>query len=216
MSFNLRTTVGLSVLLAAGAGAAQARCPYEGTRYAPMLCPVVEAQGGQGAKGGPAKPAPPKKEAFPGSVPIAEGRYFIVNAGSGQALQPVGPTAGQNVILSAFNRGDAQQWMFKRVRDVNTKQLSNRVTIQLAGPTPLYLQPVAGAGHSATIGVQRSASYSLHPAGEGYLIRNFQRDGDAMHAVAVPSANTAVHFGPSDSSTAFVWLLVPARQEKGQ
>lgn len=152
----------------------------------------------------PGKPA----MAQTGSVAIDEGTYFIINADSNTALQPVTAMAGQNVFLYPFTQGGAQQWVIKRVKNNKTGKLTNRVTVQLAGPTALYLEPyTVPDNHTAIISMERRASYSLHPAGDGYQIRSYQLNGDAMYAFPVASAPTEVRFGASRSST--VWKLIP-------
>ena len=140
-----------------------------------------------------------------------EGTYFIVSASTGHALQPVTVLPGNNVFLQPFNRGGTQRWVVKPVLDPRTRKPTGRVTIQLDGPTPLYLEPYTVPSHTAVMGSRRAASYQLRPvAGGRHEIRNHQLNGDALRATPVGQLFVEAPFAPSDGSAAFQWDFVPA------
>jgi len=133
------------------------------------------------------------------------GTYFITNCSSGEALQPVGPTSGQNVLLYPFNKSGMQKWTVTRLLDPKTKQPTNRYTIQLAGETPdLVFQPHDIAERSAMIGPGKSI-FVLEPSSGALLVKSVKRNGDALYIYPYPPMNTEAHFGPSDSSAKFQW-----------
>lgn len=155
--------------------------------------------------------AAPWARAQGAGIAAREGTYFIVNVATGLALQPLTPMAGNNVFLYPYNRGGTQRWVLKPVLDARTRKPTGRVTIQLDGPAPLYLQPYPTPDHTAIMGTARSASYQLRAAGDGrHEIRNHQLNGDALHAVPVAHLPTEAQFGPSNGSVSFLWDFVPA------
>jgi hypothetical protein len=147
---------------------------------------------------------------YAGSVSAADslpgsGIYFITNCSSGEALQPVGPTPGQNVLLYPFTKSGMQKWTVTRLLDPKTKEPTNRYTIQLAGETPdLVFQPHDIAERTAMIGSGKSI-FVLEPSNGALLVKSVKRNGDALYIYPYPPMNTEAHFGPSDSSAKFQW-----------
>lgn len=148
--------------------------------------------------------------AFAGSVAAADslpgtGTYFITNCSSGEALQPVGPTPGQNVLLYPADKGGMQKWSITRLLDPKTKQPTNRYNIQLAGETPdLFFQPHDIATCTALIGPGKSV-FVLEPTDGAFIVKSVKRNGDALYIYPYPPMHTEAHFGPSDSSAKFQW-----------
>jgi hypothetical protein len=139
-------------------------------------------------------------DSLPGS-----GTYFITNCSSGEALQPVGPTPGQNVLLYPFTKSGMQKWTVTRLIDPKTKQPTNRYTILLAGETPdLVFQPHDIAERTAMISPGKSI-YVLEPVDGAVLVKSVKRNGDALYIYPCPPMNTEAHFGPNDNSAKFQW-----------
>lgn len=137
------------------------------------------------------------------------GTYFIINASSDEALQPVGPTAGQNVLLYPFNKSGMQKWEINRRIDPATKKPTNKYTIKLAGESGLSFQPHPVADSSAIISLDPSV-FVLEPGDGGLLIKSVQLNGDALYIFPYPPMNTETRFGPDDSSNKFRWKFVSA------
>ncbi len=138
------------------------------------------------------------------------GNYFIVSADTKEALQPNGPTCGQNVFLAEYNQGGTQKWTIKRKIDPKTKKPLNSYTIKLMGDaTDRNLQPFPATDHTCMIGMDVS-TYTLAQAGSSFIIKNSTLNGDALCAVPSPPGPTEARFGPSDGSTKFQWDFIPA------
>ncbi len=138
------------------------------------------------------------------------GTYFIVNRASGEALQPVGPSVGQNVELYPFNRGGTQKWTLTRFIDPVTKKPTNRYNIRLAGDTPeLELQPHDISDRTAVLLPTKSV-FVLKVKGEGFILESSKRNGDAMFSYPVANMQSEAHFAPNDGSDKFVWAVLPA------
>jgi hypothetical protein len=145
-----------------------------------------------------------------GSTLPDSGTYFIVNPASGQALQPVGPTPGQNVLLYEFNKGGSQKWTITRKVDPITKKPTNRYTIRLAGENEgLSFQPHPVAERTAMISSGTSV-FVLAPGDAGLIIKSVDRNGDALFVSPDPPGNSQAHFGPSDGSGKFSWSFIAA------
>jgi hypothetical protein len=138
------------------------------------------------------------------------GTYFIVNPASGQALQPVGPTPGQNVLMYEFNKGGSQKWTITRKIDPITKKPTNRYTIRLAGENSgLDFQPHPVAERTAMISSGPSV-FVFEPGDEGLIVKSVARNGDALFVYPDPPSNSQVHFGPSDGSGKYRWSFIAA------
>jgi hypothetical protein len=86
----------------------------------------------------------PKKPAAKVKPPIANGIYYIVNAGNGKALQPAAASSGQNVFCEAFEDGnDSQQWA--------VKWNGKNYLIMPRGKNDLFLQPHPGIRDATAI-----------------------------------------------------------------
>jgi hypothetical protein len=138
------------------------------------------------------------------------GTYFIVSSSSGEALQPVGPTPGQNVLLYPYNKSGMQKWNLTRIIDPKTKQPTNRYKIRLAGETPdLNFQPHDVEDRTALISSGESI-FVFQPKDEALEIKSVKRNGDALFVYPYPPMNSEAHFGPSDGSAKYQWLVEPA------
>ncbi len=138
------------------------------------------------------------------------GTYFIVNAQSEQALQPVGASAGQNVYMAEFTKGGAQKWTITRKIDPVTKKPTNRYTIRLAGDNQgLNFQPHPSVDGSAIISTDTSV-FVLDPGEAGYLVKSVSKNGDALFIYPSPPSETETRFGPNDGSAKFRWKFIPA------
>lgn len=135
------------------------------------------------------------------------GTYFIINASSNEALQPNGPSLGQNVFLSEFNKGGMQQWKINRKIDPVTKKATNRYTIRLAGENEeLNFQPHPSVSDRTPILGLDQAVFVLEPANGGVFVKSVARNGDAMYAFQ--ASPPEAHFGPSDGSQKFLWNFI--------
>ncbi|MBS1993820.1 MAG: hypothetical protein JSS86_06245 [Cyanobacteria bacterium SZAS LIN-2] len=138
------------------------------------------------------------------------GTYFIVSADTKEALQPNGPTAGQNVFLYEFNQGGTQKWTVTRKIDPKTKKPLNRYTIRLAGEnTDLYLQPFPAPDHTCMVS-NGATDYTLAPGGGSFQIKSAALNGDALYTFPSPPGNTEAHFGPADGTAKYKWDFIPA------
>ena len=138
------------------------------------------------------------------------GDYFIVNGDSGQAMQPAGASAGQNVLMYDFNHGGLQKWTLTRKIDPITKKPTNRYTIRLAGEnTSLHFQPHPVADCTAIVSSD-NANFTFQPTDRGILIKSVERNGDALYTVSNPPLNSETHFGPDDGTPKFRWTFEPA------
>lgn len=147
--------------------------------------------------------------AFADALPNT-GTYFIVSKSSGEAIQPVGGTPGQNVLLYPYNKSGMQKWSVTRHIDPKTKQPTNRYNICLAGETPdLEFQPHDIQDRTALITPGKSVMV-LEPKNDALLIKSVKRNGDALFVFPYPPANSEARFGPSDDSAKFLWDFIPA------
>jgi hypothetical protein len=147
--------------------------------------------------------------AFADALPNT-GTYFIVSKSSGEAIQPVGGTPGQSVLLYPFNKGGLQKWSVKRHIDPKTKQPTNRYNISLAGETPdLDFQPHDIQDRAALITPGKSVMV-LEAKGEDVLVKSVKRNGDALFVYPYPPMNSEARFGPSDDSAKFLWDFIAA------
>jgi hypothetical protein len=138
------------------------------------------------------------------------GTYFIVSRSSGEALQPVGASLGQNVELFPFDKGGLQKWTLTRLIDSKTRKPTNRYNIRLAGEIPgLEMQPHDVADRTAVL-LETKSVFVLQPKGDGMLLKSVKRNGDAMFVYPVANMNAEARFGPSDDSAKFLWDLQPA------
>lgn len=138
------------------------------------------------------------------------GTYFMVNSKSGEAVQPLGPTPGNNVFMYEFNKAGAQKWTITRLVDPKTKQPTNRYNIRLAGETEgLNFAPHWMTERTAILDGSKS-TFVLAPSGEGLLVKSVAKNGDAMSIYPVPASKTEVRFLPSDGSDKFLWVFQPA------
>lgn len=140
----------------------------------------------------------------------ASGTYFVVSASNGEALQPNGPTLGQNVFTQTYDKSGAQKWTFTRLVDPKTKKPTNRYNIRLAGETQgLWFMPHDVKDMNAIISMDKTV-FVLVPSEGGFVIKSVRKNGDAMYSSPSPPSYTEVHFGPSDGSARFLWNLEPA------
>lgn len=136
------------------------------------------------------------------------GTYFVINALNDQALEPLGGTPGQNVFLSDYTKSGMQKWTLTRMIDPKTKEPTNRYTIKLAGDsTKLYLAPFPMPNHTSILDGS-SHTYIIQPAGDDFVIRSVDRNGDSLVAVANPSNRTEVQIQPKDDTAKFHWKFV--------
>ena len=139
------------------------------------------------------------------------GTYFVVSSSNGEALQPNGPTAGQNVFLTAYNKSGLQKWRFTRLIDPKTKKPTNRYQIRLAGEAQdVHFQPHPSVSSRTAIISSGTTNFVLEPGADGFLIKSVKLNGDAMFVYPVTDSTTEVHFGPNDGSTKFRWQIEPA------
>jgi hypothetical protein len=138
------------------------------------------------------------------------GTYFIISNSSGEALQPVGPTVAQNVLLYPANKGGLQKWVVTRHVDPKTKKPTNRYDIRLAGEaSDLNFQPHDIADRTAIVLPDKS-TFVLEVAGDGILVKSVKRNGDALFVYPYPPMNSEARFGASDGSSKFQWTFDPA------
>ena len=138
------------------------------------------------------------------------GTYFIVSVATKQAMQPNGPTPGQNVFLQEYNQSGMQKWAIKRKLDPKTKKPLNSYTIRLAGDAAdLNLQPFPAPDHTCIVS-SGTSNFSLAPIGGSFVIKSSQLNGDALYSAPVTDSNTEARFGPSDNSDKFKWDFLPA------
>lgn len=138
------------------------------------------------------------------------GTYFIVNAGNGDALQPLGPTPGNNVFVYPFNKGGLQKWIFTRYIDPVSKKPTNRYTIKIAGEgTSLFFAPHDMVERTSILDSSKS-DFAIQPGPNGFLIKSIKRNGDALYAMSSPNQMTETRFGPDDGSAKFRWAIDPA------
>lgn len=138
------------------------------------------------------------------------GTYFIINKGSGEALQPNGPSVGQNVLCMEANKSGMQKWTVTRIIDPATKKPTNRYTIKLAGENPdLQLHPHDIADACALLNNGKSTMV-LDAKEDGIIVKSVSRNGDAMYSYPSPPMYSETHFGPSDGSGKFLWIFDPA------
>jgi len=138
------------------------------------------------------------------------GTYFIVNPASGQALQPVGATVAQNVLLYDFTKSGTQKWSITRKIDLATKKPTNRYTIRLSGENEeLNFQPHPIADHTAMVGGDK-AVFVLEPGDSGIIVKSVDLNGDALFVFPYPPMNSEARFGPSDGSGKFRWAFIAA------
>lgn len=136
------------------------------------------------------------------------GTYFIVNAASGDALQPSMASAGQNVFLKEFNKGGLQKWTLVRKVDPATKKPTNRYNIRLAGENAgLHFQPFPAPDHTAMISTDTSV-FVLDSGEGGCLVKSVASNGDALYTYPYPPMDTEARFGPSDGSAKFRWNFI--------
>ncbi len=135
------------------------------------------------------------------------GTYFIL-ASSGDALQALAASPGQNVLVFPFNKSGLQKWTVTRKIDPATKQPTNRYNIRCAGEaTGLNFRPYVMPDHTPMIG--DPSVMVLKPAGEGLLVKSVELNGDALYTYSVPDAYTEGRFGAADGSSKFIWSFVP-------
>ncbi len=141
------------------------------------------------------------------------GVYFVSSLASGEALEPLGPTQGNNVFLAPYNHGGMQKWIFTRQVDPKTQKPTDRYLIRLQNEdTGLVLQPYYVPNHTSLIGTGKSL-FQLKPSadGNGMILKSVKLNGDAMCAFhADDSSRTEVRFGPDDGSAKFRWKLEAA------
>ncbi len=143
------------------------------------------------------------------------GTYYIIPAGTNDALQPNAPTSGQNVFLTEFNKGGTQQWKINRKIDPVTNQPTNRYTIRLAGENEeLNFQPHPSVADRVPILGLDKVTYELQPTQGGVLIKSVDRNGDAMFYTRT-STGLEPHFGPNDGSPKFVWNFLNVNGASG-
>ncbi len=86
----------------------------------------------------------PKKPAVKVKPLIANGIYYIVNAGNDKAMEPGGISSGMNVFCQAFEDGkDGQQW--------DVKWNGKHYLIMPRGRNDLFLQPHPGVKEATAI-----------------------------------------------------------------
>lgn len=150
-------------------------------------------------------------KAEPPSLPDS-GTYFIVNAASEEALQPVQPSSGQNVILQGFSKSGLQKWTITRKIDAVSKKPTNRYTIRLAGENAtLNLQPHPVQDCPAIISLD-SEVFVLEPGESGFLVKSVTQNGDALCTLQSPPSDTETRFSPNDGSAKYRWNFISAAQ----
>lgn len=139
------------------------------------------------------------------------GTYFIVNAASEQALQPVQASAGQSVYLQSFSKSGIQKWTITRKIDPATKKPTNRYNIRLAGEnTTLQFQPHPVADSPAIVSTDKSTMV-IESGESGCLIKSVSQNGDALCILQAPPSDTETRFSPDDGSAKFRWTFVSAQ-----
>lgn len=138
------------------------------------------------------------------------GTYFITSVSSGEALQPVGPTVGQNVLMYEYTKSGLQKWTITRKIDPKTQKPTNRYTIRLAGENgDLNFEPHPVAERTAMIGTDKSV-FVFEPGEAGILIKSVTNNGDALFVYPYPPMNSEARFGANDGSAKYRWLFTHA------
>ncbi len=151
--------------------------------------------------------------ARPATLPDS-GTYFIVNNDTGQALQPNGPTLGQNVFLMEFTRGGTQKWAITRRVDPRTNQPTNRCTIRLANENrDLNFEPHPSVSDNCPILGLDKATFALELNGDGVVIKSVSHGGDALFPYSQESDHGEPRFAPNDGSAKFRWTFIRADGE---
>lgn len=141
-------------------------------------------------------------EALPGT-----GTYFITSVASDEALQPVGATAGQNVLLYPFERGGSQKWSVKRRVDPATNKPTNKYTISVASEEDLDFSPHPVSDRTGVVGLEK-AVFVLEPADNGLFVK--VKNGDGMYVKSSPPSYAEIRFGPITEADKFRWHFIPA------
>jgi hypothetical protein len=138
------------------------------------------------------------------------GTYFIINNSSGEALQPVGPTVGQNILMYPSEKGGMQKWVVTRIIDPATKKPTNRYNIRLAGENDdLQFHPHDIADRTAVL-LPGKSTMVLDATETGITIKSVERNGDALFVYPYPPMNSEARFGPSDGSAKYQWTFEAA------
>lgn len=157
----------------------------------------------------PSRPAPPRAASLP-----ATGVYYIVNNGTGQALEPNAPSLGQNVFMVSFKRSGVQKWKVTRKVDPRTNQATNRCTIRLAGENrELNLEPHPSVSDRCPILGLDVAVFSLALEGDGVVIKSVSHGGDALYPYSQEGDQGEPRFARNDGSPSFRWTFIPAEED---
>jgi hypothetical protein len=139
------------------------------------------------------------------------GTYFITSMSCDQALQPVGGTPGQNVLLYDYNKSGMQKWDINRKIDPKTNKPTNRYTIKLAGENgELNLVPHPSVADMTCILAPDKSVMVLESGDNGILIKSVARNGDALYVAPQPPLQSECKFGPNDGSSKFRWKFILA------
>lgn len=135
---------------------------------------------------------------------IKKGIYFIVN-GNGQAIEPLGPTAGNNVFLRKFNKSGMQKWEILPQKDGN-------YFIRLY-ESELYLEPHPAGERTAWLDSSKSGYKIVADSGSDthWYIKSKTRKGDAMRSYVFSSElATEIRFEPLEDDKKFKWEFISA------
>lgn len=135
---------------------------------------------------------------------IKKGIYFIVN-GNGQAIEPLGPTAGNNVFLRKFNKSGMQKWEILPQKDGN-------YFIRLY-ESELYLEPHPAGERTAWLDSSKSGYKIVADSGSDthWYIKSKTRKGDAMRSYVYSSElATEIRFEPLEDDKKFKWEFISA------
>lgn len=151
----------------------------------------------------------PKKPAGKVKPPVANGIYYIVNAGNGKALEPDAVSSGQNVFCRSFEEGnDGQQW--------DVKWNGKSYLIMPRGKSDLFLQPHPGIKDAtAIISINMGnggPALAIAPTADSsiFIIKCLMNGGTNFYAAANGS-ETELHNTHKQMGAAATWRFVPVK-----
>ncbi len=136
--------------------------------------------------------------------PVSKGIYFIVNE-NGQAIEPLGPTPGNNVFLRKFNKSGMQKWEV-----ISQKDGSYFIKLY---ESELYLEPHPAGERTAWLDSSKSGYKieAVKDSDDQWYIKSKARKGDAIRSyVFSPDLATEIRFEPAENDKKFKWKLISA------
>lgn len=131
--------------------------------------------------------------------PIERGIYFILNGN--QAIEPLGPTLGNNVFLKKYNKSGMQKWEVIPQKD-------GSYLIRLY-ETELYLEPHPAGERTAWLDTSRSG-YKIEAdenSDTNWYIKSKARKGDAMKSYS-DGTFREIRFESAQDDKKFKWEFV--------